>query len=131
MRNALCTAAQVTDSYQKLSVHMTDTNELVVARNILLSHIMFTVDASNPIDMSYLWDVWHSLNWSESTRIRFVKDLEHLLTFQWATVANILIEAGYAVKLLKRVFKAWLENISNMTVESIAKISKQRLVQNM
>lgn len=62
LRNALTTAAQLPETYQNLIVHPADTNNESVARNTLLSHITFSTDfdASNPIDLNYLWDVWHS-----------------------------------------------------------------------
>ena len=100
----------------------------MVARNILLAHILLSDDfyASNLIDIQFLWDICYSLRWTEATRSRFVKNFEHLLTFQCNTAAHIVIEAGFTVKLFERIFKAWLENATKMTLQSVVNISKLR-----
>lgn len=62
MRNALFTASTLTPAYKKLNFHFIDNSEIIIARNILITHILLSHDFSttNPIDLSYLWDVWYS-----------------------------------------------------------------------
>ena len=151
MRNALFTASNLTPAYKKLNFHFSDDSEIIIARNILITHILLSNDFSstNPTDLAYLWDVWYSaqactfcfkasrnsfinlkfifFQWSEATRRRFMKDVKELLGRQWnALDKKIVVLDVNHVQKLKNVFNSWLEMSQSMTPKSVASIIKQR-----
>ena len=75
LRNALFTGAMLTEAYPELNIHMNDVFDLTVARNFLLINILLDEDFDPDVesDIQYLWDVWYSTQWTETTRARFVK----------------------------------------------------------
>ena len=75
LRNALFTGAMLTEAYPELNIHMNDVFDLTVARNFLLINILLDEDFDPDVesDIQYLWDVWYSTQWTETTRARFVE----------------------------------------------------------
>ena len=77
LRNALLTASKL-PIHKSLNIHLADKNPIVTARNFLITHMILLSDF-NPErdeDMEYLWHIWYSYTWGETTRQRFVKDLK-------------------------------------------------------
>ena len=76
LRNALLTASKA-PAGKLVNLHLCDSNPVITARNILISNIMMSNDF-NPEkeeDIGYLWDLWYSFEWDETTWTKFNKDL--------------------------------------------------------
>ena len=115
LRNALCTASKITEAYHELEVHLSDHSDIIVARNLLIAHII--LDDFNPAVLSnvnYLWELWYSCQWGEITRQRFVKDVKKLLVRKWSHPA-IFLPDSKSFDHLKGIIKDWLDIACNMT----------------
>ena len=114
LKNVLMTTAHLTDAYKKVNFHLTDYSESLIARNILMAHIIHSdgFNPSNPTDLQYLWDVWYHLQWNEATKKRFIKDVKQLMAGQW-TNCPIHIPDPKGVAQLKEICCVWLETASN------------------
>ena len=75
LRNVLLTGAKLSTACLKLNMHISDMCDITVARNYLLVNIVLDrdFDPAVPSNIQYLWDVWYSTQWTETTRARFVK----------------------------------------------------------
>jgi len=76
LRNALLTASKAPIG-KLVNLYLCDSCPMVTARNALISHIMIS-DHFNPEkeeDMRYLWDLWYSYEWEETTWAKFNRDL--------------------------------------------------------
>ena len=115
MRNALCTASKINEAYHELEVHVSDNSNFIVARNLLITHIILSDDFDPfvPSNITYLWDLWYSCQWGEMTRKRFVKDAKKLLVGQWKHPSISLPDAK-SFDHLKNIIKHWLDNACNM-----------------
>ena len=94
---------------------MNDVFDPTVARNFLLANIFLdeNFDPDNAADMQYLWDVWYSALWTETTNLRFVKDLKKLIVRKWVSSFTTFPQPkGY--DHMKRLFKHWIANACNM-----------------
>lgn len=78
MRSALLTVAKLPASVEMLEIHMSSSVIILMARNLLLTHVMLSsnFDPACHEDMDYLWSIWYSYQWSEAIRNRFVSDLK-------------------------------------------------------
>ena len=52
-----------------LHIHVNDSSMTIIARNILLTNIVSSLDFNpdNEGDMAYIWDIWYNATWPEST----------------------------------------------------------------
>ena len=129
LRNALFTVSKLTIAYPELEIHLCDNSDVIMTRNFVIANIMLseTFDPANTADLDYLWNLWYSLQWTESTRRRFVKDLKQLLLAQrsWNT-DNLTIPETKAQEHMKQIFRCWLNTACNMTASSINEKLEQR-----
>ena len=117
-------AAQQTEAYKKLNLHMSVYSDVQVARDVLVAYIMLSNDfnLANPTDMKYLWDVWFSAQWNESTRKRFVKDVTQLAEGKWEAYPIKVLDSKNA-HALKVIFQEWLkisQNFPTTILEALA-----------
>ena len=114
LRNALKVTAEMTEAYPELRIHCIDDSASILARNILIVHIVNSdgFDPTNPNDLQYIWDVWYSLQWNEVTKKRFIKDVKQMLAGQWAASRIIIQEPG-DVEVLNKVCIFWLNTAIN------------------
>ena len=113
------TSAKITEAYKKLNFHFSDELESIVARNILMLHIISNgFNPDNPTDVQYLWDVWFGLQWKEATRKRFIKDVNQVMTGQW-TASHINIPDPEGVKQLNKICSFWLDTVKANHVRAI------------
>ena len=123
LRNVLLTVSKLTNAYKKLTIHLNDECDIVTARNILMTNIILSnrFDPDNPNDVSYLWDVWYSLQWTECNRKRFIKDVKDLLTSQtWSDTYNIEPDS---VEVLNNFLHHWLAIANKKTNVPIKNIN--------
>ena len=82
MKSALYTASLRSPAFPGLQIHMNDICGSIIARNILIAHIITShdFDPKNQKDLQYLWDVWYTTQWDDVTSKRFLKDVNLLLT---------------------------------------------------
>ena len=127
MRNALWTVEKLKEAYYKVNFHIQDGYDTVVARNILIAHIMLSqdFDPENPTDIQYLWDVWYSLQLTESTRKRFVKNVKQLMATCQSNPTIVIPEAKY-FKKMKVVFNCRLDAVCNIKPSSVSSGLKER-----
>ena len=79
IRYALLTASnKLPVNFQKVNIHLSESNHVMIARNALLTHIILSLgfNPALPGDLKYLWDFWYSYQWEEHVRKRFVDDLQ-------------------------------------------------------
>lgn len=112
LRNALFTGSKLSDGYKELNCHLIDEYDIVTVRNVLIAHIIFSnnFDPTKPDDIDYLWDVWYSLQWTEDTNKRFIKDVQELLFYQWT--GHLRVNSACDVDILKPILKYWLVHAS-------------------
>ena len=127
LKNALLTAAKLTEAYKELNIHMNVFNELQAARDLLVAYIMLSQDfvPTNLTDMKYLWDVWYSSQWNEATRARFVIDVKKLSKGQWVTCPIAVPHQENANKL-KEIFQMWLKNAFNISARLVMILKEGR-----
>ena len=126
LRNALVTASKLSDAYKNLNIHLNDDLDIVVARNVLMAHILLSdeFDPDNPAEVDYLWDVWYSLQWTENIRNRFLKDVRQILSsfHQWAESGNrIKISDPQGVEIMMYTLKCWRDMASAALIQETAK----------
>ena len=127
LKNALQTAAKQTEAYKQLNLHMSVHNPLQVARDILVAYIILSADfdPANPTDMKYLWDVWFSAQWNESTRQRFVKDVKNLTRGEW-NILPIVVPDQESVDQLKIIFQEWVKISQNLPAKILKEFHESR-----
>jgi hypothetical protein len=54
----------------------------VLARNLVLLHIIEGLDPNRRDDMEFLWSVWFNVFWDEDTAKRFTESVRSLLDFE-------------------------------------------------
>jgi len=127
LRNALLTASQCSDAYPELEIHLSDSCDIVTARNFLITHVIFSdsFDPSNPADLQYLWDLWYGSQWNDTTRQRFVRDVLEL--FENQSTHSSIIHCGATFNTqLNVILNNWLNTVCNMTISQTKQIVKQR-----
>jgi len=127
LKNALWTAAQQTEAYKKLNLHMCVYSDVQVARDLLVAYIMLSNDfnPANSTDMKYLWDIWFSAQWNESTRKRFVKDVTQLAEGKWAAYP-IKVPDSKNADALKVIFQEWLKISQNFPTTILEALAESR-----
>ena len=133
LRNALLTVSKLSEAYQQLNIHLSDDFEMVSARNVLLLYIMLSngFDPENTDNLDYLWTVWYSLQWTEDTRKRFIKDVEQLLSKNWTINGKVNISELEGVVVLKKMLSSWQDMAScNFVPQKAASILKKTFVSN-
>ena len=129
LRHVLLTGSKLSDAYTKLNIHLNDDYDFITARNILIVYIMLSddFDPSNPADIDYIWDVWYSLQWTEDTRQRFIKDVEQMISAQWTECCRIEIPDPQGMEILKNTLNSWREVAStDLNPEMTKSIVKKR-----
>jgi hypothetical protein len=122
------TTAKLKDGYKTLNIHFCDDSESMIARNILMIHLVFSdgFNPANPTDLQYIWDVWYSLQWNEATKERFIKDVQQVMAGHWAA-SKIVILNPKDVGQLKKICRFWLDTLSSsMAVEDQVAILENR-----
>lgn len=104
---------------------MNDCNVSIIARNILITHIITASDFNpdNQKDLDYVWDVWFSTQWVAATKTRFLKDVGEMLARQWQQ--HIVIKDA-DLSVLDDVWKYWKTTVSDMDSQTVLTILKQR-----
>lgn len=96
-----------------------------MARNILYLQIISdkAFDPCNQDDISYLWNVWYDMKWSEQTKSRFLKELYYLCggNLPKNTYINEKDE-----KPLINIWKKWLVMASEELDSEIAEKTEQQ-----
>ena len=128
LRNAIFTSANMTEAYYKLNIHLNDECDSTVVRNILLAYIMLS-DDFNPDsvrDIDYICDIWYLMRWIDSTKKRFVRDVNKLVSTLEKSV-HIILDGQEAFNLVIPRVKKWLELLTSDVYNNIPIISKERL----
>ena len=131
MRNALHTAAQSPTDLKNLNIHLNDNYECVIARNFFITHVVTNKEfnTSNQDDLQYVWDVWYSTQWNDTTAKRFLKDVNQLLAGQWKSNSSIVItDAG--ISILEKTWSHWKETVSAMNADTFSSTMLQRYEHN-
>jgi Domain of unknown function (DUF4470) len=76
IRNLLWTGNGAT---AHIHFHLNDYNAGVLARNLLLLHILEHMELDKRDDLHYLWNVWYNVFWDTATKERFIKDVQAIL----------------------------------------------------
>jgi hypothetical protein len=131
MRNAFHTAAQSPTDLKNLNIHLNDNYECVIARNVLITQIVTNKEfsASNQDDLQYIWDVWYSTQWNDTTAKRFLKDVNQLLAGQWKSNSSIVITDA-DISILEKTWSHWKETVSAMNADTFSSIMLQRYEHN-
>ena len=128
MRNAFHTAAlQSHTNLKNLNIHLNDNYESIIARNVLITQIVTNKEfnAANPDDLQYVWDVWYSTQWNDTTAKRLLKDVEQLLAGQWRSNRFIVITDA-DIGILEKTWSYWRETVSTMNADTFLKVQEQR-----
>ena len=114
LRHVLLTGSKLSNAYQQLNIHLNDVN-IITARNLFIAHIFSSddFDPASPADVDYLWNVWYSLQWTEDTRKRFIKDIRQLLSTDWSESSRINIPDPQNIETMKNIFNCWRRRVSN------------------
>ena len=106
----MLTASKLSNAYKELNINVCDDYDIATARNVLMVYIMLSeeFDPENRADMDYLWSVWYSLQWTDTTRKRFLNDLKHLLSGQtWASSSKVTFPDSASLGILEKIFLHW------------------------
>lgn len=130
MRNAFHTTAHFPTNLKNLNIHLNDISVSVIARNVLIAQIISdqTFSATNQDDLQYIWDVWYTTQWNDSTAKRFLKDVNQLLAGQWRSNSFIVISDA-DISILEKTWSYWKETVSTMDSETFSNIMQQRYAQ--
>ena len=128
MRNAFHTATQGPTDVMNVNIHLNDSCVPVIARNVLITQIVTNKEfiATNPDDLQYVWDVWYSTQWNDTTAKRFLKDVEQLLAGQWRSNSSIVITADADISILEKTWSYWKDTVSTMNADIFSNIMQQR-----
>ena len=92
LRNALYMATQCSQAYHELDIHMSDSCDIITVGNFLISQIILAQTfepSTSPADFHDLWHLWCGLQWTETTRKRFIRDVKLLLSNQLANSSHM------------------------------------------
>ena len=124
LRHVLLTGSKLSDAYQELNIHLSnDLINIFTARNFVIACILVSedFDPGTPADVDYLWNVWYSLQWTEDTRKRFLKDVQQLLSADWTEVSRINIPDTEGIEIIKDILNSWREISSATLIPETAK----------
>ena len=123
LRHVLLTGSKLSNAYQELNIHLNNDVNIITARNMLIAHIFSSddFDPASPADIDYLWNVWYSLQWTEDTRKRFLKDIRKLLSTDWSESSRINIPDSQNIEIMKNIFNCWRRRVSNYLNPATAK----------
>ena len=127
LRNVLHTIGlSCSTKLEDLHIHLNDNHSSVIARNILILHIITASDfnPNDQNDLEYVWNVWYSTQWDASTVKRFSKDVLQLLVHQWKS--DILVVRDLDLVDLDKVWKYWFTTFSSMKASTCSQILSQR-----
>ena len=126
MKSALFTASLRSPAFPGLHIHMNDFCSCIIARNVLITHILIApdFDSQSSTDLQYLWDVWYTTQWDADTTKRFLKDINELLEGQLHK--NILIPKADDLKKLKSIWTYWKVTAESMNAKIYSSILEQR-----
>jgi hypothetical protein len=128
LRNVLLTSSKLTDAYKKLDAHFSADSEFLVARSVMIAHIILSDDfhPENSDDLQYLWDVAYSLQWNEHTKKRFIKNIKQLLAGQWSS--KIILPASDDIECLKDFAREWLNKGCNIPTKCANGLVQERYI---
>jgi hypothetical protein len=129
LRNVLVTVSQSSEAYHKFDIHLSDSCECVTARNFLIAHILLSeaFDPTITADIQYLWNIWYGCQWNETTRKRFINDVENVLACNWSNPhSSVILHEDPSNECVKRILNHWLTLVSTMTTDFVNKIVEQR-----
>ncbi|XP_063437382.1 uncharacterized protein LOC134718660 isoform X1 [Mytilus trossulus] len=111
IRHVLYTVSQMSQLQKppsSISMYLNDSDDVVLARNILLLKILETCDSNDKKTLSFLWSVWYNtfLTPLEHTCL---KDLIHNVQQKLPECVEYAEE--YSLKDIDKVFKYWSENL--------------------
>ena len=123
LRHALLTGSKLSSAYQELNIHLSNDVNIITARNFVIAHILVSedFDPGSPADIDYLWNVWYSLQWTEDTRKRFLKDVQQLLSSDLTEVSRINIPDTEGIEIIKDMLGSWREMASATLIPETAK----------
>ena len=126
LRNAFFMATQCSEAYHELDIHLSDSSDLIVSRNILIMHIITSAafNPKNSNDIQYLWELWYGFQWKEETKKRFNQNVKNLMAGQ--TDSSIVQHGAHFNQQLKTILKSWLETVNGMSKQQMKKIKYQR-----
>eukprot|EP00884_Botryococcus_braunii_P019942 jgi/Botrbrau1/6631/Bobra.104_2s0018.1 len=133
IRNLLWTAK---DPSSLIHFHINDNNNAVLARNLILLHILEHLDLESNADLHYLWDVWYNIYWDAATTERFTKDVQEVLecgvldgvSHARKNCYHYNIEDRALATQLREIFKWWLSSGLRQPVAALEKTSHSILV---
>lgn len=129
LRNALHTLCHMTKAYPELDAHLSDNSDVNLTRNYVIAHIVLSenFDPAVLTNIDYIWDIWYSTQWNDTTRKRFLKDVKQLSSLRmWGTETLKIPDGSKAVEHMKKLCRTWLNSASNMSVNSVKNILDQR-----
>jgi len=120
IQNVLHMVAETINYHQK-TIFLNDVSAPLMARNILLFHILFKphFHSTDQTDLNFLWDVWYSLEWNENTKTRCVSELKEL----------VCGSLPFNIKFLKKEDKSMLVDIWNYWLTSCQAIPTKTLIE--
>ena len=126
MKSALFTASLRSPAFPGLYIHMNDICGSIIARDILITHIIISpdFDQKNPVDIQYIWDVWYTTQWDAGTSKRFLKDVDQLLAGQFHK--NMHIPKADDLRILTNIWLYWKMTVLKMNVNTSCRILEQR-----
>ena len=126
LRNPLFMATQCSEAYHELDIHLSDSNDQIVARNILINHVIRSSEFNpkKPNDIQYLWELWYGFQWNDITKRRFIQDVKKLMAGQ--TDPSFIPHGNNFNQQLKKILKSWLDTINSMSKQRMKKIKNQR-----
>eukprot|EP00884_Botryococcus_braunii_P019944 jgi/Botrbrau1/6633/Bobra.104_2s0020.1 len=136
IRKLLWSASSSTDH---IHFHLNDNNNAVLARDLLLLHILNHIDVGKPDDLHYLWNVWYNIFWDTRTRERFVEDVQSLLDSGVLDDNASASECRHHVRVedkklaghLKDLLKWWLSTGLLMPVKSMKEARQKDATHNL
>ena len=96
-----------------LLIYVNSASGLTIARNIVMLKIIEDFDPENVDDIIFLCDVWYNTQWSETTKNRFLRNIQELTNDKLPRNCNIHGDD----KIIKNIWNCWASSVVNMTAE--------------
>ena len=127
LRNVFFMASYCPEAYHELDIHISDSTEIITARNYLITQVIFSgsFDPESLTDCQYLWDMWYGFQWNEVTRKRFVRDVKQLLKNKLSN-SSVIPHGAKFNPILQKILRSWLNTVCNVTITETKNIVKQR-----